>query len=72
MCPTNRLVMLAAQRYRFYDVGALIERQINLQQNAKLEKQMYKTLTVRPNIVNPMFKQHLRWATIILQTPFSS
>ena len=30
------------------------ERQTNQQQKAKLEKQMYNTLTVRPNIVKPM------------------
>ena len=36
------------------DVGAFIERQTNQQQKAKLEKQMYNTLTVRPNIVKPL------------------
>ena len=30
------------------------ERQTNQQQKAKLEKQMYNTLTVRPNIVKPL------------------
>ena len=30
------------------------ERQTNQQQKAKLEKQMYTTLTVRPNIVKPL------------------
>ena len=38
---------------RLYDVGEFIERQTNQQQKAKLEKQMYNTLTVRPNIVKP-------------------
>ena len=37
-----------------YDVGGFIERQTNQQQKAKLEKQMYNTLTVRPNIVKPL------------------
>ena len=32
----------------------IIERQTNQQQKAKLEKQMYNTLTVRPNIVKPL------------------
>ena len=32
----------------------IIERQTNQQQKAKLEKQMYTTLTVRPNIVKPL------------------
>jgi len=31
----------------------IIERQTNQQQKAKLEKQMYKTLTVSPNIAKP-------------------
>ena len=31
-----------------------IERQTNQQQKAKLVKQMYTTLTVRPNIVKPL------------------
>ena len=30
------------------------ERQTNQQQKAKLEKQMYRTLTVSPNIVKPL------------------
>ena len=30
------------------------ERQTNQQQKALLEKQMYNTLTVRPNIVKPL------------------
>ena len=47
----------------------IIERQPNQQQKAKLEKKMYNTLTVSPNIIKPLFKQHLRWATTILQTP---
>ena len=38
---------------RLYDVGKFNERQTNQQQKAKLEKQMYNTLTVRPNIVKP-------------------
>ena len=42
-----------------YNVKALrcwgiSERQTNQQQKVKLKKQMYNTLTVRPNIVKPM------------------
>ena len=40
-----------------YDVGEFIERQTNQQQKAKLEKQMYRTLTVRPNIVKPLLNE---------------
>ena len=43
-----------SQRFRLYDVGEFIVRQTNQQQKALLEKQMYTTLTVRPNIVKPL------------------
>jgi len=38
------------------DVGAFIERQTNQQQKALLEKQMYRTLFVRPNVAKPLVK----------------
>ena len=52
------------QRFRLCDVGAFIERQTNQQQKAKLEKQMYNTLFVSPNIAKPMLCVRLlsrRW-----------
>ena len=46
--------LYSSLRLGLYDVGEFIERQTNQQQKAKLEKQMYNTLTVRPNIVKPL------------------
>ena len=42
----------------------IIERQTNQQQKAKLEKQMYNTLTVCPNIAKPMLAAVLLLRTV--------
>ena len=59
---TNRKELFTSENHlqptlRLYDVGEFIERQTNQQQKAKLEKQMYNTLTVCPNIVKPTVRR---------------
>ena len=43
------------------------ERQTNQQQKAKLEKQMYTTLTVSPNIVKPLLNEGSYWTQVAKQ-----